>query len=204
MGTGGCFLMKTRNGSKLAKISAPLLPLTEDLGLRGMNHMDQTFTLSFTASSLLGSLLASPQIGRTSRDKGPNPAPSCPTGNELNQQDRRPCCQGVKEKNLHQPFLPDEKNYFVSHTESWDSSKHKGKFEASNYFKSKQLQEMTDGGLIWNPGDVCIGSPKNREHTAARPKEKATDDLAILRKRKIAAGRWGKRRLCFADVKGMS
>lgn len=35
----------------------------------------------------------------------------------------------VKEKNLHQPFLPDQENYFVSHTESWDSSKHKGKFE---------------------------------------------------------------------------
>lgn len=40
------------------------------------------------------------------------------------------------------------------------------------------------------PADVSIGSPKNREQTAARPKGKAADDLASLRKREIAAGRW--------------
>lgn len=39
------------------------------------------------------------------------------------------------------------------------------------------------------PTDVSVECPKNREQTAARPKEKAADDFASLKKREIAAGR---------------
>lgn len=30
----------------------------------------------------------------------------------------------IKEENLHQPFLPYQKNYLVNHMESWDNNKH--------------------------------------------------------------------------------